>query len=128
MRTGVGLPSWLRRASSLKKRGRSAAPTRCAPSPGIGRGRRAAPDPSERLGITCRSEDGRLGRQLLPAPRRAEEVLPVPAECRRGGQEWVDGEVADEAARVPAGVDVEASEHMSFLPPAEKAEDREREG
>src|SRR6266513_5847745 len=119
MRTGVGLPSWLRRASSLKKRGEVRRPGRAVRRLlGLGEKRRAAPDPSERLGITCRSEDERLGRQLLPAPRRADEVLPVPAECRRGGQEWVDGEVADEAAHVAAGIDVEASEYVSFLPPA----------
>src|SRR5690349_18182178 len=64
---------------------------------------------------------------LFPAPRCADEVLAVPADRRRGREEWVDRQVADEAARVPAWVDIEALEHVSFLPPAEKAEDRERD-
>ena len=59
----------------------------------------------------------RATTSLLPAATCSGEVLAVAAQCGCGGQHLVGEQVAEEAAFVVLGVDVERPEDVACLPP-----------
>ena len=69
--------------------------------------------------------DPRTRMFLLPAAACSGEVLAVAAQCGCGGQYLVGQEVAEEAALVVLGVDVEGLEDVACLPALEEPEDEE---
>ena len=63
----------------------------------------------------------------LPAATCSDEVLAVAAQCSCGGQYLVGEQIAEEAALVVLGVDVERPEDMARLPTLQETEDGERD-
>ena len=64
---------------------------------------------------------GYFQRRTVPVMTARSRVAPQPRSGR------VDAEETDKSACVAFGVDVEAAKDVSFLPPAQEAEERQRD-